>query len=94
MFTFKQYCDIASSREYTWFYLNKALLDALTVEELSIIYIEPVEDSDYMRCWYPKEKFFNQPLNRDGLERLLKQAIEKEQWAEVKQLNERMKGMI
>ena len=58
MITFKQMCEsLTSNQRYSYFILESHLLPYLTYDELQLVYVEGLNNIDFVRIWYPPEKF-------------------------------------
>lgn len=103
MFTFQEFCVSETSSydaSYYWsFDLPIVLLEKLTPEEKSIIYIEQLPDyanghkNRCVRCWYPEEKFWNRYMTTEEFSKLVNEAIETNNTEMLKHLREKSKEM-
>lgn len=92
MIPFQVLCEfLTTHKKYSWFYLDKDILPLLSASDLEMVYVEDIKEQLIVRVWYPKEKFTEKPLYQDEFKRLVAQAIEKEDWAEVAKLKTRLR---
>lgn len=95
MITFTDLCEqLTSKQHYTWFYFYKSFLSKLTKEELSIVAVEELGDTaktDIIRIFYPRSSYTQRKLTQEEFRLALQMAIDKEDWEEVKRLQERNK---
>lgn len=86
MITFQQLCEhLTSNQRNAWFLLEQELFDSFLVEEKNIIYMEKTNDG-WTRCWYPKEKFYKRTMGDEEYNKLIKAALEKEDFVEITKL--------
>lgn len=95
MISFTDLCEQLTSKQYyTWFYFYKSLLSKLTKEELSLVAVEELGDTtktDIVCIFYPRSNYNERKLTQEEFRLALQIAIDKEDWEEVKRLQERNK---
>ena len=81
------------NQKYSYFPLDRKLLTKFTLDELKIVHID-LGSCDRSICWlwYPKQRWFDRPIQKEFLKDLLSNAIESEDWAEVGRIRERMRS--
>lgn len=95
MISFTDLCEqLTSKQQYTWFYFYKSLLSKLNKEELNLVAVEELGDTsktDIVRIFYPRSNYSERKLTQEEFRLALQMAIDKEDWEEVKRLQERNK---
>lgn len=87
MFNFTQLCEFETRHGHSWFWFSRTLLNC--VSDKGDIWTEDCHDG-LVRVWFPSQKYFDQ-LETEQFKRLINEAIEKQDWKLVKQLQERYK---
>lgn len=91
MFSFNSLAEfLTCNGRHSWFYLSRNLLNSLDAVDLDNSYVEATGDSSLVRIWYPRDKYFNRPIAKEELQKMLEEAISNEEWVRVKQLKERI----
>lgn len=91
MIDFKQLCELLTcDQRYQWFLIDLKYMPSLSNDELSTVHTEDI-GGGYVRMWYPREKWDNKPMNPEELKRLIRIAMEQDDYVLAKKLVEKLK---
>lgn len=87
MITFQQLCEhLTSNQRNAWFLLEPNLWQLITEAERSLVYEDVITNDNWIRLWYPKEKFYKRTMGDEEYNKLIKAALEKEDFVEITKL--------
>jgi hypothetical protein len=92
MFTFTEFATSEVASGHQWFTLKEELVDKLTSEEKSQVFIEEV-GFGYCRLWYPRSNYRKTASNLLRLKVELRHALVDGKLGKAMEIRERMKSL-
>ena len=88
MITFEQFLEHGTTEyRHAWFYMYTKHYESLTPEEKKQVIMIPSNTTNFVKVWYPREKYFKQ-ATPEQITNLIGNAIAMEDFALVKELKQ------